>query len=223
MVYNMTYTDSSVCKGTKNVRNPNHHYFSKTVSRNAPPIYIAIRLPFVLQYFWCPYTLRKGKYCQYSSHLYLSTPPICILQYASHLYIAVLLGPGCSQNCHAPHKHNLSGKTSWHWVNGVCRGGGQAVSNQILTRFRLNPVEIPRTHVFSVVQGVPRQGWKVKSGQNPVKSVRPQLRMTPLVQCQCLPGISLNYCYPIWFEFFFFFFEYIFKIYPKPIVFVWAA
>ena len=47
---------------------------------------IAIRLPFVLQYasnlycsaFGAPYALRKGKYCQYSSHLYHSTPPICI-------------------------------------------------------------------------------------------------------------------------------------------------
>ena len=61
----------------KNVRNPNHHYFSKKY-RNTPPICIAIRLQFVPPYFWCPYTLRKGKYCQYSSHLYRSTPPICI-------------------------------------------------------------------------------------------------------------------------------------------------
>ena len=61
----------------KNVRNPNHHYFSKKY-RNTPPICIAIRLPFVLQWFGCPYAVRKGKYCQYSSHLYRSTPPICI-------------------------------------------------------------------------------------------------------------------------------------------------
>ena len=68
----------------KNVRNPNHHYFSKKY-RNTPPICIAIRLPFVPQYFWCPYALRKGNT--------VSTPPICIavrlpfvLQYASHLY-----------------------------------------------------------------------------------------------------------------------------------------
>ena len=53
--------------------------------RNTPPICIAIRLPFVPQYFWCPYALRKGNT--------VSTPPICIavrlpfvLQYASHLY-----------------------------------------------------------------------------------------------------------------------------------------
>ena len=47
---------------------------------------IAIHLPFVLQYasnlyrsaFCAPYALRKGKCCQYSSHLYRSTPPICI-------------------------------------------------------------------------------------------------------------------------------------------------
>ena len=64
-------------KYQKNVRNPNHHYFSKKY-RNTPPICIAVRLPFVPQYFWCPYALRKGNYCQYSSHLYRSTPPICI-------------------------------------------------------------------------------------------------------------------------------------------------
>ena len=53
--------------------------------RNTPPICIAIRLRFVLQYFRCPYALRKGKS--------VSTPPICIAvhlpfvsQYASHLY-----------------------------------------------------------------------------------------------------------------------------------------
>ena len=61
----------------KNARNPNHHYFSKKY-RNTPPICIAIRLQFVPQHFWCPYALRKGKYCQYSPHLYHSTPPICI-------------------------------------------------------------------------------------------------------------------------------------------------
>ena len=53
--------------------------------RNTPPICIAVRLQFVLQHFWCPYTLKKGKT--------VSTPPICIavrlpfvLQYASHSY-----------------------------------------------------------------------------------------------------------------------------------------
>ena len=61
----------------KNVRNPNHHYFSKK-HRNTTPICIAIRLQLVPQYFWCPYSLRKGQYCQYSSHLYRSTSPICI-------------------------------------------------------------------------------------------------------------------------------------------------
>ena len=54
-----------------------NNYFSKKY-RNTPPIYIAIRLPFVSQYFQCPYSLRKGKYCQYASHLYRNTPPICI-------------------------------------------------------------------------------------------------------------------------------------------------
>ena len=61
----------------KNVRNPNHHYFSKKY-RKTPPFCIAIHLPFVPQHFWCPYALRKVEYCQYSSHLYRSTPPICI-------------------------------------------------------------------------------------------------------------------------------------------------
>ena len=64
-------------RNQKNVRNPNHHYFSKKY-RNTPPICIAIRLPFVSQYFRCPYALRKGKCRQYSSHLYRNTPPICI-------------------------------------------------------------------------------------------------------------------------------------------------
>ena len=49
-----------------------NHYFSKKY-RNTPPICIAICLPFVPQYFWCPYALRKGKYCQYYSHLYRNT------------------------------------------------------------------------------------------------------------------------------------------------------
>ena len=70
--------------------------------RNTPPICIAIRLQFVLQYIWCPYALRKREtlsvlppvVLQYAPHLYCNTPPICI---------AVLLGkswwlqsPGCS-------------------------------------------------------------------------------------------------------------------------------
>ena len=83
----------------KNVRNPNHHYFSKKY-RNTPPICIAARLQFVLQSFWCPWALREivsvllPFVSHYASHLYCNTPPICI---------AVLLGkswwlwsPGCS-------------------------------------------------------------------------------------------------------------------------------
>ena len=64
-------------KNQKHVRNPNHHYFSKKY-RDTPPICIAIRLQFILEYFRCPYALRKGEYGQYSSHLYRSTRPICI-------------------------------------------------------------------------------------------------------------------------------------------------
>ena len=89
-----TVAKSMVWHGNqKNARNPNHHYFSKKYC-NTPSNCIAIHLQFVLQYFQCPYALRKGEYCQYSSHLYRSTPPICI---------AVLLrkswwlwSPGCS-------------------------------------------------------------------------------------------------------------------------------
>ena len=67
--------------------------------RNTPPIYIAIRLQFVLQCFWCPYALGKGKYCQYSCHLYRSTPPICIAirfpfvsQYFGKILVVVVTG-----------------------------------------------------------------------------------------------------------------------------------
>ena len=70
-------TSGLIQKKSEECRNPNHHYFSKKY-RNTTPICIAIRLQFVSQYLWCPYALRKGKYCQYSSHLYRSTPPICI-------------------------------------------------------------------------------------------------------------------------------------------------
>ena len=66
----------------KNFRNPNHHYFSKS---------IAIHLQFVLQSasnWYCrvlsvPLTSQESEIHQYASHLYRSTLPICI---------AVLLG-----------------------------------------------------------------------------------------------------------------------------------
>ena len=68
----------------KNVRNPNHHYFSKEY-RNTPPDCIAIRLQFVLQYFWVPQRFEERDT--------VSTTPIGIavhlpfvLQCASHLY-----------------------------------------------------------------------------------------------------------------------------------------
>ena len=99
-----THFPLEIVKFQKNVRNPNHHYFSKKY-RNTPPICIAIRLPFVPQYFWCPYALRKGNT--------VSTPPICIavrlpfvLQYASHLYrntfgkILVVVVTECSPKSH---------------------------------------------------------------------------------------------------------------------------
>ena len=84
----------------QNVRNPNHHYFSKR---------IAIHLQLVLQYtsnLYCSAfgvielsgkgntSVRLPFVPQYASHLYRNTPPICI---------AILLGkswwlwpPGCS-------------------------------------------------------------------------------------------------------------------------------
>ena len=102
-------------KNQKNVRNPNHHYFSKKY-RNTPPICIAIRLQFVLQWFRCPYTLRKGKYFQYSSHLYGSTPPICVairLPFVSQ-YFWENLG-GCGHRDVPPKKgiSNLIAQTAW--------------------------------------------------------------------------------------------------------------
>ena len=69
----------------KNVRKPNHHYFSKK-SRNAPPICIAIRLQFVSQCFRCPIRSEERErlsvllpfVSQYASYLYGNTPPIRI-------------------------------------------------------------------------------------------------------------------------------------------------
>ena len=58
--------------------NPNRHYFSDKY-RNAPPICIAIRLQFVLQYFWCPcqvLSVLLPFVSQYARHLYCNTPPI---------------------------------------------------------------------------------------------------------------------------------------------------
>ena len=51
---------------------------SRKVSQYTSQFVFQYAPKFVLQYFWCPYTLRKWKSCQYSSHLYRSTPPICI-------------------------------------------------------------------------------------------------------------------------------------------------
>ena len=73
---------------------------------------IAIRLQFVLQCVWCPYALRKGKHCQYSSHLYRSTPPICIAIPPPPICIAVRLvgkswwlwSPECSPVEHQNHR-----------------------------------------------------------------------------------------------------------------------
>ena len=74
----------------KNVRNPNHHYLSRKC-RNTPPICSAIRLQFVLKYFWCPIRPEEREMLsvllpfvsQYAFHLHCNTPPICV---------AVLLG-----------------------------------------------------------------------------------------------------------------------------------
>ena len=74
----------------KNVRNPNHHYFAKKY-RNTPPKKYCNTPPICIALLLVPYALRKGKYCQYSSHLYRSTPLI-VLQYASHLYRSTTFG-----------------------------------------------------------------------------------------------------------------------------------
>ena len=67
-----------------------------------PPICIAIRLQFVLECFWCPLHSEEREYCQYSSHLYRSTPPhlycntppICITALLDKSWW--LWSPGCS-------------------------------------------------------------------------------------------------------------------------------
>ena len=77
---------SSPSSAQKNVRNPNHHYFSKK--------YRAIHLPFVLQYASNLYCSTFGARRKVRKEKYFSTPPIfCIAvrlpfvsQYASHLY-----------------------------------------------------------------------------------------------------------------------------------------
>ena len=68
----------------KNVRNPNHHYFSES---------IAVPFPFVLQYASHLYCSAFGALTLWGKGNTVSTPPICIavllpfvLQYASHLY-----------------------------------------------------------------------------------------------------------------------------------------
>ena len=71
-----------------------------------------------------------------------------------------------------------------HQVNGVRRGGGQAVFNQNLTRLvkiRLKSGGNPlKSCVFRGTRRTPTGPKK----QNPVKSVRPHLRTTPLAQCR---------------------------------------
>ena len=58
---------------------PSVNYCATIASLPATPFTpTPIPLQFKLQCFLCPSALRKGKYCQYSSHLYRCTPPICI-------------------------------------------------------------------------------------------------------------------------------------------------
>ena len=56
----------------KNVRNPNHHYFSKKYC-NTPPICITIRPQFVLQSPPICIAVRLPFVSQYASHLYCNT------------------------------------------------------------------------------------------------------------------------------------------------------
>ena len=78
-------------EGQKDVRNPNHHYFSKVLQYtsnlycNTPLICIAV--------LSVPLSSQEREILQYASHLYRSTPPICIAvrlpfvpQHACHLY-----------------------------------------------------------------------------------------------------------------------------------------
>ena len=77
----------------KNVRNPNHHFFSKKY-RNTPPICTAVRLVPLCSEEREILSVLLPFVSQYASHLRCSTPPVCI---------AVLLGkswwlwsPACS-------------------------------------------------------------------------------------------------------------------------------
>ena len=105
----------------KNLRNPNHHCFSKKY-RNAPPICIAIRLQFVSQYFWCPIRSEEREILsvllpfvsQYASHLYCNTPPICIAIFLGKSWW--LWSPECSptkghlsDTCAIPHENQANG------------------------------------------------------------------------------------------------------------------
>ena len=88
----------------KKVRHPNYHYFSKSIAKH---------LRFVLQYasnlycsaFSVPLSSREREIPQYSSHLYRSTPPICIairLPFVSQCFWENL--GGCGQR-DVPHYH----------------------------------------------------------------------------------------------------------------------
>ena len=69
-------------RSSGNVRNPNHHSFSKKY-RNAPS-----------NLFYSTFGVRKGKSCQHSSHLYHSMPPVCIairLTFVSHCFWEILV------------------------------------------------------------------------------------------------------------------------------------
>ena len=90
----------------KNVRNPNHHFFSKkncnyasNLYCNTPPICIAVLL--------VPLGSKEREKCQYSSHLYRGTPPICIairLPFVSQYFWENLGGCGhrdVPQSCRA--------------------------------------------------------------------------------------------------------------------------
>ena len=69
-----------------------------TLSDSTSNLYCnALFFQFVLQCFRCPYALEKEKYYQYSSHLYRSTPPICIairLRFVSQYFCKNLCGCG---------------------------------------------------------------------------------------------------------------------------------
>ena len=163
----------------KNVRNPNHHFFSKKY-RTTPPICIAVRLQFVLEYFRRPYALRKGKYCQYSSHFYRSTPPICIavrLPFVSQYFLENLGGCG----------HRDVGATYQKAEKGRC-GLGLRLSGPF-------GLKCPRPSVFESVpeNGLCPAAFRPRALECP--TIVPRVSMECQKDVPHTPGTSRDTCF----------------------------